>query len=115
LGEQKAEMTALKYEVLKSKAQNLCPKSDITVYFEENLTVRDLQIFADFLHKIHGGIRGVFSQTENGYAFCICGDGLDDLFTEFKSTFNVKGGGRNGMVQGTVVAQKENIEKFFNL
>ncbi len=113
LGEQKAEMTALKYEVLKSKAQNLCPESDITVYFEENLTVRDLQIFADFLHKIHGGIRGAFSQTENGYAFCICGDGLDDIFAEFKSTFNVKGGGRNGMVQGTVVAEKSEIENFF--
>lgn len=113
LGEQKAEMTALKYEVLKAKAQSFCPKGDVTANFEENLTVRDLQIFADFLHKIYGGIRGAFSQTENGYAFCICGDGLDDFFAKFKATFNVKGGGRNGMVQGTVIAEKNEIINFF--
>lgn len=112
LGEQKAEMTALKYEVLKAKAQSFCPERDITADFEENLTVRDLQIYADFLHKIHGGIRAVFSQTENGYAFCICGDGLDDLFAKFKATFNVKGGGRNGMVQGTVMAEKMKLKTF---
>lgn len=113
IGEQKAEITELKLEKIKNFAVSFKPKSRITAIFEDNLTVRDLQVFADSLHKTHGGIRGVFSKTENGFAFAICGDGLDEFFESFKSAFAVKGGGRNGMVQGTVVAEKQEIEEFF--
>ena len=113
LGEQKAKITELKLEKIKNLAVSLKPKSPITAIFEDNLTVRDLQVFADSLHKIHGGIRGVFSETENGFAFAICGDGLEKFFGSFKAAFSVKGGGRNGMVQGTVVAERKEIEEFF--
>ena len=55
-----------------------------------------------------------FDQNENGFLFCICGgDGFDEFFAEFKSTLSVKGGGRNGMAQGTVNDDKKEIEKFF--
>ena len=113
LGEQKAKITELKLEKIKNLAVSFKPKSPITAIFEDSLTVRDLQVFADSLHKIHGGIRGVFSETENGFAFAICGDGLEKFFGSFKSAFSVKGGGRNGMVQGTVVAERKEIEEFF--
>lgn len=113
LGEQKAKITELKLEKIKNLAVSFKPKSPITAIFEDSLTVRDLQVFADSLHKIHGGIRGVFSETENGFAFAICGDGLEKFFGSFKAAFSVKGGGRNGMVQGTVVAERKEIEEFF--
>lgn len=113
LGEQKAKITELKLEKIKNFAVSFKPKSPITAIFEDSLTVRDLQVFADSIHKIHGGIRGVFSETENGFAFAICGDGLEKFFGSFKSAFSVKGGGRNGMVQGTVVAERKEIEEFF--
>ncbi len=114
LNEQKTQITFLKYEIIGLKAKSFNPKTKISATFEDDLTVRDLQIFADTLHKLYGGIRGVFSQNENGFAFAICGDDLDGFFADFKTSFNVKGGGRNGMVQGTVEAEKEEINHFFN-
>lgn len=114
LNEQKAELNFIKLEKLKSKAENFAPESDISLMFEDNLSVKDLQVLADTLHKTHRGIRGVMSETDNGFLFCICGENtLDEFFQKFKSAFNVKGGGRNGMVQGTVFANKNELEAFF--
>lgn len=114
LKEQKAEITALKLEKIKLKTENFKANTQTTAIFEDNFSVKDLQIFADALHKSCGGIRAVFSQNENGFLFCICGgDGFDEFFAEFKSTLSVKGGGRNGMAQGTVNADRKEIEKFF--
>lgn len=114
LKEQKAEITELKLQKIKLKTENFEAKSQITALFEDNFSVKDLQIFADSLHNTYGGIRAVFSQNENGFLFCICGgDGFDEFFAEFKSTLCVKGGGRNGMVQGTVNSDRKEIEKFF--
>ncbi len=114
LKEQKAEITSLKLEKIKLKTENFKAESQITAIFEDNFSVKDLQIFADSLHKAYGGIRGVFSQNENGFLFCLCGgDNFDEFFAEFKSTLCVKGGGRNGMAQGSVNADRKEIEKFF--
>ena len=115
LNEQKAKLNSLRLEKLKSKAESFSPKGYISVMFEDDLTVRDLQVLADTLHKAHGGIRGVLSKASDGFAFCICGgDDLDGFFIKFKTAFTVKGGGRNGMVQGTVMGEKAKLEKFFN-
>ena len=114
LNEQKAELNFIKLEKLKSKAENFAPESDISLMFEDNLSVKALLVLADTLHKTHRGIRGVMSETDNGFLFCICGENtLDEFFQKFKSAFNVKGGGRNGMVQGTVFANKNELEAFF--
>lgn len=115
LKEQKAEITSLKLEKIKLKTENFKDDQQITAIFEDNFSVKDLQIFADALHKAYGGIRAVFSQNENGFLFCLCGgDGFDEFFADFKSVLDVKGGGRNGMAQGTVIADRKEIEKFFN-
>lgn len=115
VSEQKAEITALKQEKIKAKAGSFKAEKDVTATFEENFSVKDLQTLADALHKAHGGIRAVFSENENGFAFSVCGENLDDFFANFKKAFSVKGGGRNGMVQGNVQASKAEIEKFFGL
>ena len=83
--------------------------------FENGLEIKDLQHLADTLYKKNGGIRAVFSETESGFSFAICGNSekLDYWFKEFKASFNVRGGGRNGMVQGSVFAKQEEIELFF--
>lgn len=115
VSEQKAEITALKQEKIKAKVRSFKAEKDVTATFEENFSVKDLQTLADALHKAHGGIRAVFSENENGFAFSACGENLDDFFANFKKVFSVKGGGRNGMVQGNVQASKAEIEKFFSL
>ncbi len=115
ISELKGEITQLKLKELQSKVASFIPEGDKTAVFEDGLSVKDLQSYSDAIFKSHGGIRAAFSKTEAGFAFAICGnEGLDDFFKAFKEAFNVKGGGRNGMVQGNVTATKEEIEAFFN-
>ncbi len=85
--------------------------------FVEDCDVKDLQIMADKLHKNFGGTRAVFSGNAENYSFAICGEDseLQEIFAKFKATFTVRGGGRNGMVQGTVIASQENIKTFFKI
>lgn len=113
LNEQKAQITALRHEIIKLKSEQFVPENDKTAIFENDFSIRDLQMFADSLHKRYSGIRGVFAKNESGFDFCICGEDLDAFFGGFKSDFDVKGGGRNGMVQGKIAATKEQIEDFF--
>ena len=111
----KFEISNLKKRLIAEKAKNFTPESDKTALFEENLDIKELQLFADALYKKSGGIRAVFSGGDGNYSFAVCGEetALDLFFKEFKQKFNVRGGGRNGMVQGTVAADKNEIEDLF--
>ena len=57
----------------------------------------------------------MFSGEDGNFAFAVCGEEteLDLFFKSFKERFSVRGGGRNGMVQGTVLAAKNEIQEFF--
>lgn len=83
--------------------------------FIDDCDIKDLQLVADKLHKTYGGIRCAFSGSDENYSFAICGEDaeLQDFFSRFKDHFAVRGGGRGGMVQGTVEATQENINLFF--
>lgn len=113
----KFEITKLKRQINEIKVNNFVAESEISAEFEDGLDIKELQIYSDALYKKAGGIRAVFSETaENTYAFAICGQAneLDEFFANFKSKFTVKGGGRNGMVQGTVFASKKEITYLFS-
>lgn len=113
--ELKFEISNLKKRLIAEKAKNFAPESDKTAVFEENLDIKELQLFADALYKKSKGIRGVFSGKDGNFAFAICGEetALDLFFKCFKERFSVRGGGRNGMVQGTVAGVKNEIEELF--
>lgn len=114
-----------KYTLEKQKTNELKKKiAELTIaaadentpcIFIDDCDVKDLQLIADELHKKHGGIRGAFSGSGDNYSFAICGEDseLQRFFKKFKSELTVRGGGRNGMVQGTVITTKENIKLFF--
>lgn len=89
--------------------------SDRMFLFQDNLDRSDIQSLADGLHRTYGGVRAVFSPAQNGFAFAICGgeEELSALFAEFKGALCVRGGGRDGMVQGSVSAAREEIVEFF--
>ena len=112
----KFEISNLKKRLITEKAKNFAPESDKTAVFEENLDIKELQLFADALYKKSGGIRGVFSGKDGNFSFAICGDeaSLDLFFKSFKDRFCVRGGGRNGMVQGTVIGEMAEVEDFFD-
>lgn len=113
--ELKFEISNLKKRLIAEKAKNFAPESDKTAVFEENLDIKELQLCADALYKKSKGIRGVFSGKDGNFAFAICGEetALDLFFKCFKERFSVRGGGRNGMVQGTVAGVKNEIEELF--
>lgn len=111
----KFEITSLKREMLENKVKAFSPEKPITALFEEGLEIKELRHLADALYKKCGGIRAIFSKSENGFSFAICSEEekLNEFFAKFKTAFLVRGGGRNGMVQGTVMAEKTEIEAFF--
>ena len=115
MNELKFELTGYKKQIIASKVANFENSAEITACFEENFDMKELQAFADMLYKTYGGIRAVFSKKNDGFSFVFCSDEekLQALFARFKSEFSVKGGGRGNMLQGTVEAQKEALEKFF--
>lgn len=104
-------------ELKKKIAELMSLTADKNTYciFADDCEIKDLQLIADKMHKSYGGIRAAFSKTEEGYCFAICGEEneLQEFFGKFKSKFAVRGGGRGGMLQGTVNATKESIKLFF--
>lgn len=112
----KYEISALKRSAALEKINSFDKSEKITAEFEEGFDIKELQHFADALYKKCGGVRGVFSAADQGFAFAICGDELElsALFADFKAKFTVKGGGRGNMVQGTVFAEKKALNEFFD-
>ncbi|MBQ3817165.1 MAG: hypothetical protein II802_02690, partial [Clostridia bacterium] len=108
IGQLKREQIIRKAEEFKA----VCEKSAV---FENELSKDELQLFADRLYKTYGGLRAVFSKTDEGYAFALCSDEsyAEEFFKVMKDKLKVKGGGRNGMMQGTVLNSKEEILKVF--
>lgn len=112
----KYTVTGLKKRLTEEKVKSFCNKSVISAEFEDDFDIKEMQIYADALYKKAAGIRAVFSRQSDGcFIFAICGqaDELDRFFVIFKENFTVKGGGRNGMVQGSVSADETELKKFF--
>lgn len=115
IGELKGIILDMKRQKINDLVENFAPETDVTAEFEDSLEIKDMQHFCDALYKKCGGIRAVFSKNEKGIAFVVCGDSenLDNWFKEFKNHFTVRGGGRNGMVSGTVLAEIEELKRYF--
>ena len=115
LSVEKAAAAALKKRLIAEKAAGFEPDTDKTAVFENGLDIKELQLLADALCKKAGGIRGAFSGADGAFSFAICGEetALGEFFTKFKAAFNTRGGGRNGIRQGTVCADRAEIERLF--
>ena len=115
LSAEKAAAAALKKRLIAEKAAGFAPDTDKTAVFENGLDIKELQLLADALCQKAGGIRGAFSGADGAFAFAICGEetALGEFFAKFKAAFNTRGGGRNGIRQGTVCADRAEIEGLF--
>ena len=115
LSAEKAAAAALKKRLIAEKAAGFAPDTDKTAVFENGLDIKELQLLADALCKKAGGIRGAFSGADGAFSFAICGEetALGEFFAKFKAAFNARGGGRNGIRQGTVCADRAEIEGLF--
>ena len=115
LSAEKEAAAALKKRLIAEKAAGFAPDTDKTAVFENGLDIKELQLLADALCKKAGGIRGAFSGADGAFSFAICGEetALGEFFAKFKAAFNTRGGGRNGIRQGTVCADRAEIEGLF--
>ncbi|MBQ2933630.1 MAG: alanyl-tRNA editing protein [Clostridia bacterium] len=116
--EQKCTLANQKVNELKKKMADIIianTAKDTNCVFVDDFDIKELQLVADGLHKNHRGIKAVFSGKDPNYSFAVCGNDveLQEIFAKFKSRFAVRGGGRGGMVQGTVEATRESINLFF--
>ena len=82
--------------------------------YNKDFNMKELQLLTDGLHKTTGKIYAAFSG-EGILNFALCGEEkeLNKLFSEFKDSFPLRGGGRNGMVQGSLNADIKEVERFF--
>lgn len=115
LSAEKTAVAALKKRLIAEKAAGFAPDTDKTAVFENGLDIKELQLLADALCQKAGGIRGAFSGADDAFSFAICGEetALGNFFAKFKAAFNTRGGGRNGIRQGTVCAERAEIEGLF--
>lgn len=107
----KYQLGGIKRRLITEITNNFESEEPVSVLFQDGFDIKELQLLSDALHKKTGGIIALFSGMDSEYSFAICGDAqkLDVWFKEFKSKLNVRGGGRNGMVQGTVLNKKQQI------
>ncbi len=101
----------LEKRVFAAIAQGYGGKGD-TVHFEEGLAPGSVRELADAIASTCGGTAAVFSDGN----FCLCchdGD-VKDLGNRLIQAFGGRGGGRNGMFQGSVPASRTEILTFFS-
>ncbi len=107
----KYQIGGLKRRIIADLSKNFNDSKPVSVVFQDGFDIKELQLLSDALHKKAGGIRVVLSGENSEFSFAVCGQAevLDNWFKGFKSSLNVRGGGRGGMVQGTVLNTKEEI------
>lgn len=83
----------------------------------KNADIKDLQFVADGLHKAYGGVRAAITENGSGTAFVMCGDiaQIETAFCELKSSFTVKGGGRDKIRQGSIEAPVSEVLDYFGV
>lgn len=112
---EKKTVKEIKAELLAYKVR-LFDKSKPAIYLS-GADIKDLQMLADGLHKTYGGVRTALCESQNGASFVMCGKEpeITEEFEKLKSRFEVKGGGRGDIRQGSVTAAAEQVKRYFGI
>ncbi|MBO4693721.1 MAG: alanyl-tRNA editing protein [Clostridia bacterium] len=115
LESEKAAAKALRSELINYKIK-LFDKTKHAIYLN-GADIKQLQMAADGLHKAYGGVKTALCENENGCAFVMCGDTgeLETEFKKLKDAFAVRGGGRDKIRQGSIIAEVEEIKQYFEV
>ena len=109
------KLTGAKLENLRLKAERIEKGEKLIVFcdLEDTNAIRE---YADILSEKAAEYAAVFGGEEGNYKFVIIsktGYDVDALSKEMREKLNARGGGRNGIVQGSLAAEREAIEKLF--
>ena len=98
-------------------AAGLKSENGVVTVLEEDLTPFELKRFAVMLkEKFPESSIGVFSPIEGGFNYVIASSDpeLPKFSKPLNAELNGRGGGRDGMVQGTYRVDKEAVEEAFD-
>ncbi len=114
LANEKYRASGLEKQLFSAVAQAYAGKADVQV-FREGLTPAAVRELADAIAAVCGGTAAVFSQSEAGCNFCLINQNGDvkALGTALTQRFDGRGGGKPGTFQGSLKANKADIESFF--
>lgn len=114
LAAEKFRSAGLQNRIFDSIASGYVNRSNV-LHFEDALEPGQVRILADKIAGVITGYCGVFSPTDSGYSYCLAtreGD-LRQLGRDMTAALNGRGGGKPNFQQGSVKAEKADIEAFF--
>lgn len=101
-----------KQRFLQMELEKIPKESEHVILFQEELEDGILRSGVNLLVEEHPGYCAIFSEAKDaGYKFIVGSKGKDcrEITKKLKDSLNARGGGSPGMVQGSVVASKEQI------
>ena len=110
LSAEKFRATGLQKKLMALTAESYVNRGDI-VHFAEDLEPAQVRELADSIAAVCGGTAAVFC----GASFCLVNKGgeVKELGQKLTSAFQGRGGGKNGIFQGSLTATKQELEAFF--
>jgi alanyl-tRNA synthetase len=114
LNAQKLRIAGLQKQVFENIASGFAGRENV-LHFADSLEPGQVRELAEKLCAVCGGWIAVFSAREDGFSYCLAtrdGD-LRDLGKKMTGALNGRGGGKPNFQQGTVKADKTQIEAFF--
>ena len=114
LAELEYRITGLERQIFDAVAERFAGKGDV-LWFHEGLEPAALRELADRIADRCGGIAAVFCPKDEGHMVAmICREGdLRELGKAMNAALNGRGGGKPGFFQGSVKADRTQIEAFW--
>ena len=113
---EKLRAANLQKQVFENIAAGFAGKENV-LYFADALEPGQVRELAEKISKVCTGYCAVFSEKEDGFSYCLAtrdGD-LRELGKALTASLNGRGGGKPNFQQGTVKADKTQIESFFSV
>ncbi len=115
MGRLKGKISSLNRELMQKKLDATeCTEGDV-ILFEESDDMLSLRNFVNEGVKKCGGIFAVFAPDHGGFKYIIASNSQDlrEMSKKLNSALDGRGGGSAKMIQGSVRAERKEIEEFF--
>ena len=109
LGETKLRLSQTAKELYAALADLYREAGDVLLMREDG----DAGKLAVAVGETCGGLCAVFVKTETGFRYAVCGETAKEFTTTLHAALGGKGGGKPNFVQGSVPADKKEIENFW--
>jgi len=110
----KAAAAAMEDKLFRMWAETFRDRGNVLV-IDDEITGGQPRALADLIAECCGGLAAVFSRKEERYNYAVIRKGgeISALIKDMNRELQGRGGGRDGFAQGSVAADRESIEGFF--